>query len=800
MAQQKSVSTIEVVAYSISNSGSSSDDDAFWPLDVSAIGRPPTVADLIKLLRRERAHTAPLDDVRVFKGHLDVSAVDGAVALRKHAPLEDGCDYSFLVVAPDAATTVTVTPTETKSPPPPFPDLIDKTDEISFAHVEAAVELARDHHTSGVEFTGRGDFFKAVEHVARRLVTGSFDKSRAVAFTAVSGSGKTVASLKLRDAMPTLDAMIGGELKHPPVTVAYLGFNTSMSLLGDEKRLIEHYGADAAEPVLMRRLLMATSAAVVVKERGFPFATIPSNAQLVQRAKYPKSEVCPEILAGVLGASAKAPHVLIAIVDEAQILDTNFDIRLKKETIGLGRYFMRTLRDFQETMRGVGIHLLPLATGISLNFEDGIESSDQTKVLDLDALTHLSRDEFTRLTWLRLSFAPIAASIPQGVLNAAEERERSAMIISAACWPRIRVMNDVTSADEGGTAAKPTDSSLWLEWMSRWMQRRRFTKGADTKFLPPEHREGKFQQAFIMHGDDEFEIIPDGFNANAIAGSLVEVLPFDEHLVNDKQKIAAVLELKMNLQSLLCVGHTTFEHVGFATAAMALRVGMHALTPINAPHRLHDSRLGLAAWFLVQRAVKNCALQPLILNFEGDERSAQLPFLEDERKGFDMGPSCGVALENAASQRRPIYIRSATKCRFDYAFMYPHTTDGSYIVLIVDAKHTITVEGRIKTRDQQQMYCAAKDLLNALRNVGVAVSALRLMHLTNREKVDNPQLPPSIDPEVARLIKGQGIEQLNRDTFEFEPWTGLLFAKEPRERTETAAAAASDRAEKRMRI
>uniref|UniRef100_A0A0G4I5S4 Uncharacterized protein n=1 Tax=Chromera velia CCMP2878 TaxID=1169474 RepID=A0A0G4I5S4_9ALVE len=265
-------------------------------------------------------------------------------------------------------------------------------------------------YSYGLSFTGRMDFSSQVaskvSEIGASKPTGPSD-TYALVYSSASGTGKTVSMLNLNCTLrkePRGEEGCGGNaeggrasdeasrFQETPV-VAYLGFGCALPLDVEERDLCDKYGWSGVRRVLARRLLGA-----VVLSRALPDlipTKLPPYEEVYKGRDFPTVEECKEMLKSYLCASRDKPVVVVAGVDEVQLLNTLMIIGVKKE--GLGRVFLGLLRQWQQSWGDDGIRLLPLGTGILLSFPFGPSTGENEALNGTGDAVLITKDDFKKL-------------------------------------------------------------------------------------------------------------------------------------------------------------------------------------------------------------------------------------------------------------------------------------------------------------------------------------------------------------------------------------------------------------------
>ena len=310
----------------------------------------------------------------------------------------------------------------------------------------------------GFNFVGRIAFTSRVKESLQWLkVKGPTDvkDARALVYSSVSGSGKTVSMLHLKSSLRE-------SLPRMRVIVAYLGFNVSLFLNTEEREYIDEKKdvLTGAEEVLARRLAAAT---IISHENPDNVYKLPEYDKVFDGHQIPSVKESMSLILECTKATPENPIYIVAGVDEVQLLNKKI-IDDGSTRVGLGRLFLRILRQWQSEWYKKGIRLLPLGTGIALDW-----LADPTQGLNIpladDDATLISKRDFHKL----VTDVVDGLSDKEFTSRCCEGASRATAIdlVTAAFWPRVRLLqwwrNEET--EELGRRAPDANAKKWVKWL-----------------------------------------------------------------------------------------------------------------------------------------------------------------------------------------------------------------------------------------------------------------------------------------------------------------------------------------------
>ena len=347
--------------------------------------------------------------------------------------------------------------------------------------------------------------------------------ARALVYSSVSGSGKTVSMLHLKSSLRE-------SLPGMRVIVAYLGFNVSLVLSMEEIDYIKLYHSEinGAMRVLARRLAAAT---IISHENPQEVYKLPKYRKVFHGHQIPSVEESMSLILECTKATPENPIYIVAGVDEVQLLN-KVTVAEGSSAVGLGRLFLRILRWWQYDWYNEGIRLLPLGTGIALDW-----LADPTLGLNIpladDDATLISKRDFHKL----VTDVVDGLSDKEFTSRCCEGASRATAIdlVAAAFWPRVRLLqwwrNEET--EDLGRRAPDANTKKWVKWLCYWLRGDVFSCISDQDDVPGKGDEdGSIRCLFQLNAEDAcFSVIPDGYSSGHLIDALSEQLPV-RHLYN----------------------------------------------------------------------------------------------------------------------------------------------------------------------------------------------------------------------------------------------------------------------------
>ena len=216
-------------------------------------------------------------------------------------------------------------------------------------------------------FSGREGFAYALAEEAKSLIEDRAESIiRGTAFVVASsaGVGKTRGMLELRSSLPNL---LREEDKIDDVFFfGYAGFNTGLGLSDGEE--LHATTQTNAKDILARRVL----GSVVTSFQAESSVHLPGFESLYGNRKLPSSDESLKMLESFVNERKNDPEKISVVtvgIDEVQLLDeVKVTLDFPSKSVGLGRLFLRILRDWQVQYWGKNILILPVGTGITIDF------------------------------------------------------------------------------------------------------------------------------------------------------------------------------------------------------------------------------------------------------------------------------------------------------------------------------------------------------------------------------------------------------------------------------------------------
>jgi hypothetical protein len=139
------------------------------------------------------------------------------------------------------------------------------------------------------------------------------------------------------------------------------------------------------------------------------------------------------------------------------------------------------------------------------------------------------------------------------------------------------------------------------------------------------------------------------------------------------------------------------------------------------------------------------------------------------------------SIEIAVREFRPLYIRCGKRTCCDYLYFYVRKGKAGKAELICnvfDAKHG--GGDSITTADQTGLYKAVCMVESAVRDAKQVLGDIRLLFVSNRKRLTVPANRTDDQLAAEALFPMVRLELLNKDTFEFGPFSDILGARRKR--------------------
>lgn len=637
-------------------------------------------------------------------------------------------------------------------------------------------EVSDDHLDLGVLLTppDPGEILALAEVSSKK-------RAKALVYSSVSGTGKTVSMLELKRLL---------RKDNQQVVVAYLGFNCCLGLLQEEKDYLRKkpgpsWFIERAREVLARRLVAST---IISLHNPDKISELPLGDKIYKGYSIPTVEESKQLLLTGTKASENNPIYIVAGVDEVQLLNNEVSYGP-----GLGRLFLRILREWQCEWYADGIRLLPLGTGIAIDW-----SSDPTLGYNVPMhggdTTLISKEDFKSLVRVVImGFIKKNKFIKRFGEGVAPETVID--VVSSAYWPRVRLVEHFKNGDTDLLGNRDLDDNAeehWLTWLCHWLRDEQLL--CKSKTVPGGNKEGKIYTLFTLASDSKFHVIPDGYTSSSLIKVLEEKLAVPGLYAN----LDFVKSLRP--EEFMLRDAYDFDKLGFHVVGAAIHVGMYALDStglditLDSATEKQKKRLGLALWFRNEGAVTQGDYDMLVPRVLGKatplsgEDSDFFPFAGTVQTSFKN--NVVEVLSNAKNTGRPVYIRCGRRAICDYLYFYSCKSDKNgtfqFICMVGDAKHSCQKGTSICTSDQEQLFRALICVDSAMKAKELPIKAVRLVFVTNKTKLSagraGSKAMKALQSErnkAQKLFPHVNQELLNQESFEFGPFSDILSAERP---------------------
>lgn len=655
--------------------------------------------------------------------------------------------------------------------------------------------------------------FKSSQRKRSASVTpGDLKHSFSIVYSTVSGTGKTVSMLQLKEHLRG-----DSYFESTVIIVAYLGFNDLLQLTDGERRLIRNEKVEGARKVLARRLV---ASAIISHNNTEAITQLPTAEDVYDSYVIPSVETSKQLLIDYMSSNSIQSLTIIAGVDEVQLLNANQDLNC--DGVGLGMFFLRTLRYWQVNWNIQNIHLLPIGTGIELDW-----SEDQT----LGKNTTIKGDDAVLIT--KVDFKTLAHTIITGMdettfqkrFGGNTSRETIIENVSAIYWPRVRLLewlndkNAINLIQSEWDNRSDANQNKWCTWLSMWMLDELIDIQKNPELLPGKGEGAKSIRAlFELRGQNKIAVIPDGFNAPSILDSLSENIPMRN--IYDQLKLRFET---LEPHSLIPNDEYDFEFLGFDVVTTAIHMGLYTISTklnqnqgpltLKSATNVQKQRLGLALWFtdrcpsLFENSTLFRRPRVVVLGQGSTSDTTQLfPFNTGQTSFQD---EVVQQFKEAAIEQKPLYIRGGKNTGFDYIHLFftgqdSETNKYTCICMISDAKHTTKepADSKITAIDQIGLYKAALKVNKAVERLGYIIQSVRLMFVTNRLGCVDTNISDFVAAknEVDKIWPdNRGLELLNEETFDFGPFSDVLMARRHLQKRKSESTTAHSISEKKQR-
>ena len=634
-------------------------------------------------------------------------------------------------------------------------------------------------------FTGRGGFAASLARAIKDLILNEIevlyngnlyiDRGTAYVYSTVPGAGKTRSMLELKNAISseleksyeTISTWeTGEEITIGDVRVGYSGFNSNLHLSPEEMGMITT--EESAKTVLFRRIV----GSVLVET---PSATsLPFFDALYKECDFPSYNFLKNLLVKQLGRcrgdeDRKKVTLVIVGVDEVQLLN-------KSKTLngeGLGRLFLRYIRQWQAELIKDNILLVAVGTGVTLDFAvDGSTGQNKPIAGDGDVVL-ITKDDFRALAVAKYTSREADFDERYGKGS----KETICDKVAVLWWPRVRLIQKWNpKIFESPDAQTDSNSDCWFEWLARWMLDEPL-EVREKRFLPGNGEGGVIGAVFqIWRRIEQYKVIPDFANLEALVGALI-----------GSTQDAAVKSLYSYLSRIASMepedklfNSISFEKYGFHVIGASLYFGIQLLSSYEERISAHSSlvhvkRLGLAKW-VHSKLPGFKATNVRVLGTGGARKSAFYPYtnrlqttLLSEVKGL---------LECQDKSYNVVFIHTGDQARCDYLYLFRLRFGEKWIALVADGKFTDAATTTLSAGDQIELIDAAICLKVALQD---QLRDHRTLFFANRDKetAAGTQEYKEAVQRYQAVFEGRSVdlERINEETFEFSPFTNVLFMR-----------------------
>ena len=602
-------------------------------------------------------------------------------------------------------------------------------------------------------------------------------RAKALVYSSVSGTGKTVSMLELK-------RLLSKEDNDRCVVVSYLGFNCCLGLLKEEldHMLSNANFVDGAKEVLARRLAAST---IISLNNPNEVSSLPLGENVYKGYVIPNVAESKQLLLDGTKATESSPVYIVAGVDEVQLLNNDVP-----NGPGLGRLFLRILREWQHEWYIDGIRLLPLGTGIAIDWAADPTLGSNISIHGSDT-TLISKEDFKSLVQDAVVVLKNNNKFVK-LFGATVDTDTVIDVVSSAYWPRVRLVEFLKNGDMDILNERDVDKNggeHWLTWLCHWMRDEDIPSDHDA--IPGKgNGEGKIYTLFTLAKGGKFRVIPDGYTSS----SLVRALKKDLNVPGLYGNLDVVKSLQPD--EFMLTNAYDFDKLAFHVVGTSLHAGIYAISQsemdlsFSGANCKQKRRLGLALWFLSKGAITHSDSQIIVPKVLGKATSLasedgdfypfstkeQIDFLKDVRESLSDNTLC------------PVYIRCGRRAICDYLYFYHCKSDGSanseLICMIGDGKHSCKDAKSICSSDQEQLFKALRCVASAMEASELRLKFVRLVFVTNKTKlaIGKPGSEAMLALERQKtdaetLFPHTNQELLNLETFEFSPFSDILSAK-----------------------
>jgi hypothetical protein len=443
------------------------------------------------------------------------------------------------------------------------------------------------------------------------------------------------------------------------------------------------------------------------------------------------------------------------------------------------------LRRWQYEWWALGLAIVPLGTGISLDFlrepttgtNAALEGGDAVLVSEGD-FKAIVADIVSPLYEQR--FPPPRPSLDDVVAT-----------MTAVMWPRVRMVQwwRDNRMDMLGRLDSDPNCEQWSVWIQRWMMDQDFDTVADKKYAPGANtKDGRIHALFQLSSDgSRFCVIPDCYASRSIKESLQRYRPVP-YLYDGLPFVTS-----LDPGSCIATDAADFEIKGFHVLGTALHLGALALrgphaSPTDAQRKNRERRCGIVQWLANVNALPQSTSVPTVIGTGHGVKGDLYPFAPARGQEAFLA-EFEKELRLAVPKGAPIFVRCGRRSPCDYIFLYPREAQShrEWVPLLCDAKHTARGEGEggaVTNDDQLELLNGTLKFIAACAKAHLRLARdAKIYFLTNRKRLTKVQRVPHGQRSVAKCLRkvqetlSVKPEVLNEETFEFWPFTKLLFAR-----------------------
>ena len=634
-------------------------------------------------------------------------------------------------------------------------------------------------------YTGRGEFALSLALGIKELIlldlevldSGMLYLERGTAFvySTVPGVGKTRSMLELRN---TLSRQLeksyetsatwetGEEITIDDVRFGYSGFNSQLHLSDYEIGMITN--EESAQRVLFRRIV----GSVLVET---PSSTsLPLFGALYEECDFPSVDILKTMLKSQLRREDRRKVTLVIVgVDEVQLLN-------KSKTLhgeGLGRLFLRYIRQWQTELINFNILLVAVGTGVTLDFSvDGSTGQNSPLAGDADAVL-ITKEDFRALAVAKYTSKEADFDLRYGK----GAKETICDKVAVLWWPRVRLIQKwQPKVFRKPQVQMDSNTKCWLECLTRWILDKPLHTW-EKEYLPGGNENiGVIGAVFeIGRYIQEYKVIPDFANIEALVDALVRSTP--------GTAVKSLYSYLSHMSSLdpsdQVFNSTSSEKYGFHVIGASLHLGIHVLSvdekgisAYSSP--VHAKRLGLAKW-VHSKLPGFAATNVCVLGTGVARKSAFYPFTDRWQK--TLLSEVKGALECQDKSYNAVFIHTGDQAKCDYLFLFRLGFGEKWIALVADGKFTDVDTGTVSASDQIELIEAAICLKAGL---GDQLLDHRALFFTNRDKETAAGSEAYMEAvhryQTAFDGRSVDLEKIDEETFEFSPFSNVLFMRRNR--------------------